>query len=203
MKNPIRNQRGIALVATLILLVLGFGVVTIMFRLVTQDTKLATLEQGYTATLDAAKAGADLFIDMAQRQTPVPPQPNNGPVNAFGTSPNNGQCLNVKMFNPTTSAVGTWATNAGWAGCPPLADATSTDPTDNPDITFTLNAGAAGATATTVNVKIINTYQSGATGIQNPNNCQFGCYYYTVISRAQPVGSKEYSEVFYVYRYDK
>ena len=64
MINPIRNQKGIALVVTLMLLVLGFAIVAILFRLATQETKLAGLEQGYTTALDAAKAGTDLFIDM-------------------------------------------------------------------------------------------------------------------------------------------
>ena len=67
MINPIQNQKGIALIATLMLLVLGFAVVAILFRLSTQETKLARLEQGYTTALDAAKAGADLFIYMSAK----------------------------------------------------------------------------------------------------------------------------------------
>ena len=66
MKNPIQNQKGIALIATLMLLVLGFAVVAILFRLSTQETKLARLEQGYTTALDAAKGATDLFIFTVQ-----------------------------------------------------------------------------------------------------------------------------------------
>ena len=43
MKNSIQNQKGIALITTLMLVVLGFGVVAIMLRLSTQETKLARL----------------------------------------------------------------------------------------------------------------------------------------------------------------
>jgi len=209
MKNPIRNQKGIALVATLMLLVLGLGVVAILFRLVTQDTKLASLEQGYTTTLDAAKAGADLFIDMVQRGSSVPPLPNQpytGPANPFGTVPNNGSCLNVKMNNPTSS----WTAQAGWAASCGSTTSTQnpsaidTNPADSPDITVTWNNGVAGAVPCTVNIKVINTYFSQpVNGQPNPGNCYYGCYYYTIVSRAQTTGSNEYSEVYFVYRYDK
>ena len=89
MINPIRNQKGIALVATLMLLVLGFAVVATLFRLSTQETKLARLEQGYTTALDAAKAGTDLFIYMVQNQVFIPPVPAGaGASTPFGTSLN-------------------------------------------------------------------------------------------------------------------
>jgi Tfp pilus assembly protein PilX len=201
MKNPIRNQKGIALIATLMLLVLALGVVAILFRLVTQETKLTRLEQSYTAALDSAKGGADLFIDMIQRGNPSTPAP------AFGTNPN-PNCLNVKMSNATTDSTGkTWDQQAGWAGCPySLTQATSTDPTVGTDVTLTLNSGLApnsGGVPCTVYIKVIDTYQSAALhGANNPNNCYDGCYYYTVISRAQPTGSTQYAEVFFVYRYD-
>ncbi len=202
---PIRNQKGIALVATLMLLVLALGVVAILFRLVTQETKLTRLEQSYTTTLDAAKGGADIFMDMVQRGGVAPPQPNIGPVNAFGTNFNNtSSCLQVKMLNATTDNLGkTWDQQSGWGGnCPSLADATSSDPTDNPDITLTLNSG--GAVPCTISLKVIDTYVSAAlNGALNPNQCHDGCYYYTVVSRAQAAGSSQYAEVFFVYRYDK
>lgn len=199
MTNPVRNQKGIALVVTLMLLVLAFAVVAILFRLATRETKLGGLEQGYAAALDAAKSGADLFIYMVQNATPNPPVPQGaGATKPFGTSYLNGQCLNVKMFNSTS----TWSTNQAWTGCPSATStaapsAISTNPADSPDITLTLTNGV---TPYTVYVKLLDNYLSSSTGSAP---CQNGCYYYTVISRAQPQGSNEYAEVFFVYRYSQ
>ncbi len=190
--NPIRNQKGIALVATLLLVVLGFGVVAILFRLATQETKLARLEQGYTAALDAAKSGADLFIYMVQNATPNPPVPGGlGANTPFGTSYLAGKCLNVKMCNSTSN----WTTNAAWPGCPSQANATSTDPTVGTDVTLTLTNGAI---PYNVYVKVIDNYLTQGTGAAP---CQNGCYYYTVLTRAQTPGSGEYAEILFVYRY--
>jgi len=187
----VRNQKGIALVATLMLLVLGFGVVAILFRLTTQETKLARLEQGYSTALDAAKAGADAFIYMVENtwQTTIPL--------SCSTTPN-VPCLQVKYTNVTSSCSASPA-------CANETNATSTDPTSSPDLTLNLTNGSI---PYTVYVKIIDNYVSGAqTGTQNPNRCASGCYYYTVVSRAQPsaqpAGATEYAEVFFVYRFDK
>jgi Tfp pilus assembly protein PilX len=196
-KNPIRDQKGIALIATLMMLVLALGVVAIMFGLATQETKLTRLEQSYTTTLDAAKGGADVFIAMVQRNDFSPPQPGNngGKVNAFGTS-TNGNCLTYKLSNLTSQ----WA---GSGNCP--ATASTTDPTASPDITLTLNSGLgsnSGAVPCTVNVKVIDTSKIVGQS-QTGQPCYYGCYYYTVISRAWPTaGSSQYAEVFFVYRYD-
>jgi Tfp pilus assembly protein PilX len=191
MTNPIRNQKGIALVATLMLLVLGFAVVAMLFRLSTQETKLARLEQGYSTALDAAKAGTDLFIYMVQNQVQVPP-----PVGAgtpFGTSMNAGRCLQIKMGNATSS----WSGTAGWntaPACPSQANATSTDPAVSPDITLTLSNY-------TVSVKVIDNYPSAKTA--SPPCDTNGCYYYTVVARAVAPDSNEHSDVLFVYRYDQ
>lgn len=163
MINPIRNKKGIALVGTILMVVLGFGIVAILFRLSTQEAKLAGLEQGYTAALDAAKSGADLFIYMVQNATPNPPVPSgSGSTSPFGTSYLSGQCLNIKMYNSTAN----WSSNSGWSGCPSATSATapsaiSTNPADSPDITLSLVNGAINYT---VYVKLIDNYMSQATG---------------------------------------
>jgi Tfp pilus assembly protein PilX len=186
MKDSIQNQKGIALIATMMLLVLGFAVVAILFRLTTQETKLARLEQGYTAALDAAKGGADLFIYMAQ---------NPGATTPLGTSPDQGQCLQVKLGNATQD----WAVVPAWgaAGCPSQANATITDPTQYPDITFTLSNY-------TVNVKVLDNSTTYAMGIVG-SPCFNGCFYYTVAAHAQTLGSSasEHADVLFVYRFDQ
>ncbi len=200
MINPIRNQKGIALIVTLMLLVLGFAVVAILFRLTTQETKLARLEQGYTTALDAAKAGADVFIDMVQNVGYNPALPNNsysGPAYPFGRSVLNGTCLQMKMTTYPSSA---WAT-AAWtaAGCPAQNNATSIYPTGSTDLTqyyadTTLTLGNY-----TVYIKLIDTWFTNGTGTGTP--CPNGCNYYTVISRAQAPNSSEHADIQFVYRY--
>src|SRR5208282_1502297 len=105
MIKTIQNQKGIALVATLMMLVLGFAVVAILLRLSAQETKLARLEQGYTTALDAAKAGTDVFIEMVESSgaatSPLPATPLINPP--FGTNSLNGACLSIKMSQPTSS----------------------------------------------------------------------------------------------------
>lgn len=201
MINPIRNQKGIALVVTLMVLVLGFAIVAILFRLATQETKLTGLEQGYTSALDAAKAGTDLFIDMIETGLPNPPppvSPYSGPPNPFGISTLGGQCLQIKMNTTPSSA---WATPA-WttAGCPSVPNATSVFPPGAnaastalyyPDTTLTLSNY-------TVYIKVIDNWFTQATGASPCNN---GCYYYTVLARAVAPNSSEYADVQFVYRY--
>jgi Tfp pilus assembly protein PilX len=220
MKSSIRNQKGIALITTMMLLVLAIGVVAILFRLSTRETKLAVLEQGYTVALDAAKAGADDFMVYVQNcintvvqnggsvttcNNPSPPNnppPGFGPT-TFGTSRANGACLTVKLLNPTVSSPTiNWSTYSNWTNnaCGTLADAQSTTlPLTNPDLTITLNTGN---TPYTVNVKVIDTAFSTATGNNQQYYCQKGCFYYTVIAQAQAAGSNQYAEVYFVYRFD-
>jgi Tfp pilus assembly protein PilX len=168
MKNPIQNQKGIALIATLMLLVLGFAVVAILLRLSTQETKLARLEQGYTTALDAAKGATDLFIFMVQNGSAQ----RSPPVSPFGATFNQANCLKVKLGTAQYRSDGTSAW-AGVGGCPAV---TGTDPTVNPDVTIPLSNY-------TVKVKVIDTSTTEkATPQTSP--CWNGCYYYTVAARA-------------------
>ncbi|MGO9021317.1 MAG: hypothetical protein ACLQVJ_23510 [Syntrophobacteraceae bacterium] len=188
MRNPVQNQKGIALIATLMLMVLGFAIVAILFGLSTQETKLTRLEQGYTTALNAATAGTDLFLYMRQNSAYTPPSA------PFGTSPNNGNCLNVKMNNITSA----WS-GAQWSGCPQASTTTapsaiSSNPTDSPDITLTLSNY-------TVYIKVIDNWITQPTK-PNAGPCEFnGCNYYTVISQAVSPDLSEHAEVFFVYRW--
>jgi Tfp pilus assembly protein PilX len=191
MINVIRNQKGIALISTLMLLVLGFAIVAILFRLTTRETKLASLEQGYTTALDAAKAGTDLFIYMVQNGVSIPPVPGGaGAATPFGTSALNGQCLALKMSSSPQATSPPWP-----APCP--ANAATTNPAQSPDITLTLSGY-------TVNVKVIDNRATAGTDCTPPCACLNGCYYYTVISQALPAtGTGPQAEITFVYRYDQ
>jgi Tfp pilus assembly protein PilX len=187
MKNPIKNQRGIALIATLMLLVLGFAVVVILFRLSTQETKLARLEQGYATALDAAKGVSDLFMFMVQNGS----YQATSPALPFGAT--RSSCLQTKMAYTTSS----WSAQTGWPAISTTSttapSAISSDPTDTPDITLNLSNY-------TINLKVIDNSVTAASG---GNPCYHGCYYYTVVARAQaPGGSGEHADILFVYRYD-
>ena len=191
MKNSIQNQKGIALITTLMLVVLGFGIVAIMLRLSTQETKLARLEQGYTTALDAAKGAANLFIFTVQNGSALgtPPTP------PFGAAFNQSNCLKAKM----TTATSGW-TGAAWAGCPQANNTTSpsaisSNPTDKPDITLTLSNY-------TVNVKIIDTTTTVAANPQS-SPCWNGCFYYTVVAQATSPDLTEHANISFIYRYDQ
>jgi Tfp pilus assembly protein PilX len=196
MINPIRNQKGIALVVTLMLLVLGFAVVATLLRLATQETKLSGLEQGYTTALDAAKAGTDLFIEQVEiSQGGLTNVPN--PPAGFGTNYLNGTCLTIKMAQPTSS----WTGTSGWGGgCPNLAQATSPFPTDSTNTAGYYYDTTLPLGSYTVYVKVIDNYPSAANGISN-SPCQYGCNYYTVVTRAQAQGSNEHADIQFVYRF--
>lgn len=193
MEHPLRNEKGIALVTTLMLLVLGFMVVMTLLRLVTAETKISRLEQTYTTALDASKAGTDLFIFLVQNGLSSPPNPGAG-TNPFGSSSYSGHCLHVKMNNVTSS----WYTQSEWTSnaCPGSASgqATSPDPTVQPDLTLTLSNY-------TVNLKLVDTTLTAAT---SSGTCSSnGCWFYTVNVRAQAPGTNEHSDITFVYEYEK
>ncbi len=193
MKNPIKNQNGIALISTLMLLVLGFAVVAILFRLSTQETKLAHLEQGYSTALDAAKGATDLFIFTVQNgfALGVPPT-----APFAGMAYNQVNCLQVKLTQATSEP---WSADPGWtAACPSQANATSSDPTTGYDIVLT------NFNNYTVYLKVIDNTKTDAVG-STTAPCYNGCYYYTVVARAQPTtgGTNTHADVSFVYRYDQ
>lgn len=197
MKCQLRNERGIALVTTLMLLVLGFAVVVTLLRLVTTETKLTRLEQSYTTALDASKAGTDLFIFLVQNGLSAPPNPGVG-TNPFGSSANS-HCLHVKMNNPTAS----WYGQAEWTGnaCPSLASglATNPDPTDQPDIKLTLSNY-------NVSLRVVDTTLTAASTVTPAPPilppCYNGCSFYTVTVRAQAPATGEHADITFLYRYD-
>lgn len=210
MIKPIRNQRGLALITTLLLLVLGFAVVAILLRLTARQAKLTGVEQGYTTALDAAKAGADDFMYNVQlclnNNTAGPTNPCTSPAQGFGVvagSGTKGGCLFMKMFNNTSTPTTSWETDTNWNStlCGNQADATATDNTDIknfPDITVPMGNY-------TVYIKIINTYISAPPASTDHTNLCYpkGCYYYTVLSQAVGNGTGEHAQVQFIYRYPK
>ncbi|MFZ2446754.1 MAG: pilus assembly PilX N-terminal domain-containing protein [Syntrophobacteraceae bacterium] len=194
MMRALNNEKGLALISTLMLVVLGLGVVATLLRLVTMETKLARLEQNYSTALDSAKGGADTFIFLIQNGIALPPNPGIGTGNE--TPHHSGHCLKVKMNNPTSS----WYAAAEWTanGCPTLDSgaATNPNPTVEPDVTLWLSGYK-------VDFKVVDTSETVGHIPPLPPPCQDGCYYYTVNIRSQAPGTNERADITFVYRYDK
>ncbi len=194
MGSSLRNEKGIALVTTLMLLVLGFAVVVTLLRLITAETKLSRLEQSYTTALEAAKSGTDLFLFLIQNGHDSTPAI--GGKTPFGTT--NAACLSMKMNDKT----------ANWnkPGCEnptdPLHPQIDPDPTVSPDLTLNmLNYN--------VKLKVVDTTQTDppASCPSSPPTpipcCPNGCSYYTVNVRAQAPSTGERAEITFVYQYDR
>ncbi|MGC9194484.1 MAG: hypothetical protein ACP5IL_03410 [Syntrophobacteraceae bacterium] len=200
MTNPLKNQKGLALITTLLLMALGFVVVGILMRLVHNQSKLTGLQQGYATSLDAAKAGADDFIYTAQLCLYGGTAPCTSPPQGFGTVTGSGTaagCLSMKLRNATTA----WGTN-GWNAslCGTALQATDsgiTNLTQFPDITAVLGNY-------TVYVKVVNTYIGPApqNASQTDPCYSNGCYYFTVVSQAVNTATKQaQAQVQFIYRF--
>jgi hypothetical protein len=125
MRRIVHNEEGVALLTTLMLTVLGFGVVTTLLYMVTQGTKTTRLEQEYATALDAAKGGADIIINMMENELFSSPA-------LASTVSSNAPCLEEKLTNPTTDS----EPSLNWPSC--TAQATGSDPMTDPDLTLTL-----------------------------------------------------------------
>jgi hypothetical protein len=125
MRRIVHNEKGVALLTTLMLMVLGFGVVTTLLYMVTQGTKTTRLEQEYTTALDAAKGGADIIVNMMENELFIAPT-------MASTVSLNATCLEDKLKNATTDD----NSSASWPSC--TGQPTSSDPETDPDLTLTL-----------------------------------------------------------------
>jgi hypothetical protein len=145
MKLRIDNEKGIALLTTLMLMVLGFGVVATLLYMVTYGTKTTSIEQKYATALDAAKGGADLIINLIQADSCAILFDNMA-------IPSGCDCLTKDKYSKTPE---------NWGYCVG-GNPTSSDPRDWPDLTLRL-------ANCQVYVKIIDTRDSGASFLYTVN----------------------------------
>lgn len=190
MRTNFGSEKGIALVTTLMFMVLGFALVATLLLLVTNATKLAGIEQNYATALDAAKGGADMVVCMIQNNIAAPPA-----VANLTTQSPASQCTSVKLNNSTAA----WYGNGVWTtanGCPTQVSggATSTDPTVNPDLTFSLSGYL-------VSAKIIDTNRTASTTDTTSPCYPDGCSYFSVVVRAQATNGGENANITFLYRY--
>ncbi len=166
------NEKGIALLTTLMLMVLGFGLVATLLYMVTYGTKTTRLEQEYTIALDAAKGGADMLINMAQRNLYDPP-------NLGGAIGSNASCMEEKLTMQNTGDNQT----GNWRSC--SVQAISSDPKISPDLTLTVANHR-------VFAKIIDTRVTTGTTATN--------YFYSVTVRAESLGGQGHAEISCLYQ---
>jgi hypothetical protein len=179
MKRKFHNEKGIALLTTLMLMVLGFGVVATLLYMVTYATKTTSVEQKYATALDAAKGGADFLINMMQNEMFGPPT-----LGGVVVSSSNSLCIQQKLTQATTDS----NPSAAWPPCCTdnstqcNSDIVNSDPRILPDLTLAVGGCQ-------VLVKIINT--------KITNND----FLYTVSVRANsPTANGEpHAEIFFLY----
>jgi len=124
--QPRRHKEdGFALLTTLMLMVLGFGIVSTLLYMITHSTKTTRLGQAYTTALAAAKGGADLIINMMENELFTPPS-------LAGAAGASSDCLEEKLTQATLDDNGT----TNWRSC--SDNSTNWDPVTHPDLTVTL-----------------------------------------------------------------
>lgn len=200
MTNPLKNQKGLALITTLLLMALGLVVVGILMRLVLNQSKVTGLQQGYATSLDAAKAGADDFIYTALLCLYGGSAACTSPPTGFGTVIGSGSttgCLYMKLRNATTAwGTGNWNTSLCGTQLQAM-DSGLANLKQFPDITAVLGNY-------TTYVKIVNTYigpapQNASTTDPCYSN---GCYYFTVVSQAVNTATQQaQAQVQFIYRF--
>jgi len=161
--NLLRDEKGIALVTSLMLTMITLVITMVMLYMVTQSIKTSGAEKAYKTALDAGLGGVDIVTKDALpyllSATGSYDATKGYYIGKLGTDMNlnsllshaddghlNDACLNAKL----TSA-------PPWAACGP--DSTNLDATIAPDISFILKSAVQASTATgyRISAKIIST----------------------------------------------
>lgn len=169
------NERGIALITTLLLMVLGFAVVVILLQMVTQGTKISGVEQRYSTALEASKGGENVIIDTIL---------NDGALNADLVATGNilGNTFNADCFRQKITKATSLTPKVNWGAC--SDNNLTSDLTKDPDIMMNLNNYQ-------VLIKIIDTRETGS------------AFIYTIKILSQVPNSPEHSEISILYQLDK
>lgn len=161
------NDRGVALITTLMLTVLTLTISMVMLYMVLQSTKMSGAHKRYKNSLDAAVGGVDIVtMDALPYLIGFAADPNastlisrlKDSMNLEVTSGVSPECLQAKL----TSKV--------WGGACGTASS-NINPKDTPDLTFTLQSQVPGFTAPsgfTVYTKIVST-TPGSTDMSGRN----------------------------------
>jgi len=214
----IRNEKGIALVTTLMLTLIGLGIILCLLYMITGSTRISGANKRYSTVLDATYGGAEIVVkDMVPyilRSFAFSAYSSNNSVNsafitalkndynAIGPTVSNLSCLRAKISGETS----TWSGSCG-------ADATgSLPPVSAPDISFSL-PGTGGNTymvfAKIISTKTGNTSMSGmaleGSSVSEGSSTitpQHMPYLYTIETQGRRVGDTSataHLEVLYAY----
>ncbi len=139
MKAAHGNEKGMALVMTLMFILLGFAMVLTLIAMATEGIRLGGVDQKYRTALDGAKSGSEFLINMIRMEITVPPNF----LAAVGSS--TPACLNQKLTSVTSST--------NWSSCSSFSQSSNVDPTIAPDIVFVVSGY-------NVSVKIVDTKET-------------------------------------------
>lgn len=129
--NPLKNEKGIALVTSLMLTVLSLVMVIVLLYIVSTGTQLSAGHKRYKTALEASYGGVELFTkDIMPKVFQGYSSSLVSDFSIVGLSIPNTSCLNQKMNTAT----------AGWsAACSKTLDAKA-----SPDLQFYLKSELAG-----------------------------------------------------------
>ncbi|GKT08983.1 hypothetical protein [Desulforhabdus sp. TSK] len=175
----LNDERGIALITTLLMVVIGFAVVVILLLLVTQGVKVTGIEQRYAGSLEAAKGGTDLIINTIKNAAlSDPTDPLVLPTFVENLNLESGEpCIKEKLAKATSASP-----KVNWPHCSDYA-ATS-DPTQNPDLIFDLSSHH-------LHIKIIDTRDTTS------------AYIYTIKIRAEEADAMGHAEISVLYQQER
>ena len=154
--NSLRNEKGIALVTSLMLTLISLTIILSLLYLVNERTRVSASQKRYLSSLDAGYGGVyfntmELLprlitnsVDKTLTTTVLNSVTGSYPGGLDIEFPSGSACLQSKL-GETTGA---------WTGCG--SNSTATDPKVAPDITMTLS-GQSGQSGYNVYTKIIDT----------------------------------------------
>jgi hypothetical protein len=124
----LRNEKGIALITSLLLTLISLAIIMAVMYFITQGIQVSASHKRYRSYLEASYGGVEtmtkIVIPAAFQDTANPPA-NLLLGSAFSSY---GGCFQTKLNNPRSS----------WAGMGCGASALTLDPSSTPDVTFTL-----------------------------------------------------------------
>jgi len=131
----LHNEKGIALVTSLLLTLIALAIVMAVMYLITQGVQVSASHKRYRSYLEASYGGVETMTKIVIPQAFADPL--HAPVglllgaNFYQDAVHDyryTKCFQVKLNNPRSS----------WAGLGCSADALTLDPSSTPDVTFTL-----------------------------------------------------------------
>jgi hypothetical protein len=206
----IRNEKGIALVTTLMLMLIGLGLTLCLLNMITEGAKMSGTNKRYKTTLEASYGGAEILVKdivpyMLQNidlDSSSLLDKLNSAYLAILPEVADINCLKAKITTGTTS----WSTSCGATAIGPLT------PANSPDITLNLqgtNNNTFLVYAKIVSTKTGNTSMSGLTlegssTSETPSTItpQHSPYLYTIETQGKRTGdisATAHIEVLYAY----